>query len=142
MSAGFQLADQGTLFLDEIGEIPLETQGKLLRVLQEGEFERVGEAKTRRADVRIIAATNRSLKEGRSKVAVSVRTSTIDSTSFPSTVPPLRYRGEDTQLLATHYLERAVRKLKPRTAVAHDRPKASQLLSYDWPGQRAGVTRM
>ena len=59
----FQLAHEGTLFFDEIGEIPLETQGKLLRVLQEGEFERVGEAKTRRADVRIIAATNRTLKE-------------------------------------------------------------------------------
>ena len=128
----FQLADQGTLFLDEISEIPLETQGKLLRVLQEGEFERVGEAKTRRADVRIIAATNRSLKEevagGRFRQDLYYRLNV-----FPIDVPPLRHRGEDTRLLAVHYLERAVRKLSrgPRSLTSAE---ASQLLSYDWPG--------
>ena len=128
----FQLADQGTLFLDEISEIPLEMQGKLLRVLQEGEFEKVGEAKTRRADVRIIAATNRSLKEevegGRFRQDLYYRLNV-----FPIDVPPLRHRGEDTQLLAIHYLERAVRKLSrgPRSLTSAE---ASQLLSYDWPG--------
>ena len=128
----FQLADEGTLFLDEIGEIPLEVQGKLLRVLQEGEFERVGEAKTRRADVRIIAATNRDLKEevegGRFRQDLYYRLNV-----FPIDVPPLRHRGEDTRLLATHYLQRAVRNLSrgPRSLTAAE---ASQLLSYDWPG--------
>ena len=128
----FQLADQGTLFLDEISEIPLEVQGKLLRVLQEGEFEKVGEAKTRKADVRIIVATNRSLKEevegGRFRQDLYYRLNV-----FPIDVPPLRHRGEDTQLLAIHYLERAVRKLSrgPRSLTSAE---ASQLLSYDWPG--------
>ena len=128
----FQLADQGTLFLDEISEIPLEVQGKLLRVLQEGEFEKVGEAKTRRADVRIIAATNRSLKEevegGRFRQDLYYRLNV-----FPIDVPPLRHRGEDTQLLAIHYLERAVRKLSrgPRSLTSAE---ASRLMSYDWPG--------
>ena len=128
----FQLADQGTLFLDEISEIPLEVQGKLLRVLQEGEFEKVGEAKTRKADVRIIAATNRSLKEevegGHFRQDLYYRLNV-----FPIDVPPLRHRGEDTKLLAIHYLERAVRKLSrgPRSLTSAE---ASQLLSYDWPG--------
>ena len=128
----FQLADEGTLFLDEIGEIPLEMQGKLLRVLQDGEFERVGEAKTRKADVRIIAATNRNLKAevegGRFRQDLYYRLNV-----FPIEVPPLRHRGEDTRLLATHYLERAVRKLSrgPRSLTAQD---ATRLLSYDWPG--------
>ena len=128
----FQLAHEGTLFFDEIGEIPLEMQGKLLRVLQEGEFERVGEAKTRRADVRIIAATNRNLKEevegGRFRQDLFYRLNV-----FPIDVPPLRHGGEDTRLLATHYLERAVRKLSrgPRSLTAAE---ASQLMAYDWPG--------
>ena len=128
----FQLADQGTLFLDEIGEIPLEMQVKLLRVLQEGEFERVGEAKTRKTDVRIIAATNRNLKEevegGRFRQDLYYRLNV-----FPIDVPPLRHRGEDAQLLAAHYLERSLRKLsrEPRALTAAE---ASQLLSYDWPG--------
>ena len=128
----FQLAHEGTLFLDEISEIPLEMQGKLLRVLQEGEFERVGEAKTRRADVRIITATNRNLKEevegGRFRQDLYYRLNV-----FPIDVPPLRHRGRDTQLLATYYLERAVRKLSrgPRSLTSAE---ASQLLSYDWPG--------
>ncbi len=128
----FQLADQGTLFLDEIGEIPLGTQGKLLCVLQEGEFERVGEAKTRRADARIIAATNRNLKEevegGRFRQDLYYRLNV-----FPIDVPPLRHRGEDIELLATHYLERSVRKLSrgPRSLTSAE---ASTLRSYDWPG--------
>ncbi len=128
----FQLAHEGTLFLDEISEIPVEVQGKLLRVLQEGEFEKVGEAKTRRADVRIIAATNRSLKEevesGRFRQDLYYRLNV-----FPIDVPPLRHRGEDTRLLATHYLGRAVRKLS-REARSLTSAEASQLLSYDWPG--------
>ena len=128
----FQLADRGTLFLDEIAEIPLETQGKLLRVLQEGEFERVGEAKTRSADVRIIAATNRNLKEevegGRFRQDLYYRLNV-----FPIDVPPLRHRGEDTELLANHYLDRIVRKLsrEPRSLTSGE---ASKLSSYDWPG--------
>ena len=128
----FQLADQGTLFLDEIGEIPLEMQGKLLRVLQEGEFERVGEAKTRSADVRIIAATNRNLKAevegGRFRQDLYYRLNV-----FPIDVPPLRHRGEDIQLLATHYLERSVRKLSrgPRSLTSAE---ASKLRAYEWPG--------
>jgi len=128
----FQLAHQGTLFLDEIAEIPLDIQGKLLRVLQEGEFERVGEAKTRRADVRIIAATNRNLKEevegGRFRQDLYYRLNV-----FPIEVPPLRHRGDDTRLLANHYLERAVRKLSrgPRSLTSAE---AARLLSYDWPG--------
>ena len=128
----FQLAHEGTLFLDEISELPLETQSKLLRVLQEGEFERVGEAKTRRADVRIIAATNRNLKEevegGRFRQDLYYRLNV-----FPIDVPPLRHRGKDTRLLATYYLERAVRKLS-RGSRSLTSAEASQLLSYDWPG--------
>uniref|UniRef100_UPI0035639B9C sigma 54-interacting transcriptional regulator n=1 Tax=Novipirellula sp. TaxID=2795430 RepID=UPI0035639B9C len=99
----FELADAGTLFLDEIGEIPLDLQSKLLRVLQEGELERIGEQQTRRVNVRIIAATNRDLKnesdEGRFRSDLYYRLSV-----FPIELPPLSQRKEDIPLLAGHLL--------------------------------------
>lgn len=128
----FELAHEGTLFLDEVGEIPLELQSKLLRVLQEGTFERVGDERTRNTDVRIISATNRDLKreveEGRFREDLYYRLNV-----FPIEVPPLRKRREDIPLLATHFLELTAKKLN------HLKPKLSQasmnqLQSYDWPG--------
>ena len=101
----FQLADGGTIFLDEVGEIPLELQGKLLRVLQESEFERVGDDVTRSVDVRVIAATNRDLEklivQGDFREDLFYRLSV-----FPVEVPPLRERGEDIVQLAQHFLEK------------------------------------
>jgi len=131
-SGRFELAHEGTLFLDEVGEIPLELQSKLLRVLQEGTFERVGDERTRISDVRIIAATNRDLKreveEGRFREDLYYRLNV-----FPIEVPPLRKRKEDIPLLATHFLELTAKKLN------HPKPKLSQanmnqLQSYGWPG--------
>jgi transcriptional regulator with GAF, ATPase, and Fis domain len=128
----FELADGGTLFLDEVGEIPLELQAKLLRVLQEGELERVGEERTRRVDVRLVAATNRDLRAeaeaGRFRKDLYYRLSV-----FPVELPPLRERVEDIPLLAEHFLALAARKLgrpKPRLTLASVR----QLQRYHWPG--------
>jgi len=128
----FELAHNGTLFLDEIGEVPLELQSKLLRVLQEGQFERVGEERTRTVDVRIIAATNRELEDevtaGRFRQDLYYRLSV-----FPIDLPPLRDRGEDVPTLAQHFLEQSARKL----GVAAPRLSSTQvkeLQSYDWPG--------
>ncbi len=128
----FELAHQGTLFLDEIGEVPVELQSKLLRVLQEGQFEKVGEDRTRTVDVRIIAATNRDLeaevKAGRFRQDLYYRLSV-----FPIEVPPLRDRVEDIPTLARHFLEQAARKLgtgNPRLTAA----QIKELQSYDWPG--------
>lgn len=128
----FELADGGTLFLDEIGEIPLDLQAKLLRVLQEGELERIGEERTRRLDVRIIAATNRNLRteaeEGRFRQDLFYRLSV-----FPMELPPLRKRVEDIPLLAEHFLDRFARRLgrpRPRLTLAN----VQDLQRYDWPG--------
>ncbi|MDT2021735.1 sigma 54-interacting transcriptional regulator [Methylocella sp. CPCC 101449] len=128
----FELADQATLFLDEVGEIPLELQGKLLRVLQEKQLERVGEERTRNVDVRIIAATNRSLKSdvkaGRFREDLYYR---LDV--FPIESVPLRERLEDIPQLAQHALEGAIRKLNlpPITLTKAD---IDRLMRYDWPG--------
>jgi PAS domain S-box-containing protein len=128
----FQLADGGTLFLDEIGEVPLDLQSKLLRVLQEGTFERIGDEKTLHADVRIIAATNRPLKE-----EVEAKLFRQDLyyrlNVFPIEVPPLRYRKEDVPILALSFLEQASRKLNlPLPKLT--RANILELQGYDWPG--------
>jgi transcriptional regulator with GAF, ATPase, and Fis domain len=131
-SGRFELADGGTLFLDEVGEIPLELQAKLLRVLQEGELERVGEERTRKVDARVIAATNRDLRAeseaGRFRQDLYYRLSV-----FPVELPPLRKRPEDVPLLAEHFLALAARKLgrpKPRLTLAN----VQALQRYGWPG--------
>jgi DNA-binding NtrC family response regulator len=128
----FEAAAGGTLFLDEIGEIPLELQSKLLRVLQEKCYERVGEERTRRADVRIVAATNRDLEKevaaGRFREDLYYRLNV-----FPIKVAPLRERREDVPLLATHFVELSPRQLgcpKPRLT----RAGLESLQAYDWPG--------
>ena len=128
----FEAAAGGTLFLDEIGEIPLELQSKLLRVLQEKCYERVGEQRTRRADVRIVAATNRDLKNevaaGRFREDLYYRLNV-----FPMKVVPLRDRKDDIQLLATHFLEISVKELGcPRPRLT---PTGIETLqAYVWPG--------
>jgi len=128
----FEAADGGTLFLDEAGEVPFALQSKFLRVLQEKQYERVGEEKTRTVDVRIIAASNRDLKkdaeEGRFRQDFYYRLNV-----FPIEVPPLRERKEDIPILAAHFLKQAARRLRlppPRFTEAH----ARLLQSYDWPG--------
>ncbi len=128
----FELANRGTLFLDEVGEIPLELQGKLLRVLQEGQFERLGDERTRSVDVRIIAATNRDLlseaRAGRFRLDLYYRLSV-----FPIEVPPLRDRQEDIPALISHFSRDAARRLgvpPPRITKSNLR----ELDSYDWPG--------
>ncbi|MDB6067928.1 MAG: sigma54 specific transcriptional regulator with sensor, Fis family [Pedosphaera sp.] len=128
----FELADGGTLFLDEIGEIPPDLQSKLLRVLQEGQFERLGEDRTRTVKVRIIAATNRDLlteaKAGRFRLDLYYRLSV-----FPIELPPLRERPEDIGALADHFLKQSARRLGvPRLRLT--RLHVQDLQSYDWPG--------
>ena len=132
----FELADGATLFLDEIGELPLELQAKLLRVLQSGEFERVGSSKTLHADVRIIAATNRNLRqaveEGRFRDDLYYRLGV-----FPIEVPPLRERKEDIPLLTVFFLDR----LRGRLGKRIDRIDAAtfdRLSSYSW---KLGIER-
>jgi formate hydrogenlyase transcriptional activator len=128
----FELADGATLFLDEIGELPLELQPKLLRVLQDGEFERLGSAHSIRANVRVIAATNRDLWQD-----VQARRFRADLfyrlNVYPITVPPLRQRGEDVSLLVEHFVGIFSKKIgKEITSVA---PSALEVLrSYLWPG--------
>ena len=128
----FELADGGTLFLDEVGELPLDAQAKLLRVLQEQEFERVGGARTLRADVRLIAATNRDL--GRRAEAGEFRPDLFYRLNvFPVTVPALRERREDIPPLIAHFLAKAGRKLgRPFEGVAPG--FLERALAYDWPG--------
>lgn len=128
----FEMAEGGTLFLDEIGEIPLELQAKLLRVLQEGELERVGEERTRRINTRIVAATNRDLRSeaeaGRFRQDLYYRLSV-----FPIEVPPLRKRKDDIPLLVEGFLEATSRKVgrsKPTLTLA----AVQRLQQYDWPG--------
>ncbi|MBV8176612.1 MAG: sigma 54-interacting transcriptional regulator, partial [Verrucomicrobia bacterium] len=128
----FEAAAGGTLFLDEVGEIPLELQSKLLRVLQEKCYERVGEEKSRHADVRIIAATNRDLKKeitmGRFREDLYYRLNV-----FPIKVARLRDRKEDIPLLASHFIETAIKELRcprPRLTLAG----LETLQMYDWPG--------
>jgi len=128
----FQLADGGTLFLDEVGEIPLELQGKLLRVLQESEFERVGDDITRSVDVRVIAATNRDLE--RLVVAGEFREDLFYRLSvFPIEVPPLRRRREDLLQLAQHFLEQTCSEFG-REPFKLTKTQAASIEAYDWPG--------
>lgn len=128
----FQLADGGTIFLDEVGEIPFELQGKLLRVLQESEFERVGDDITRSVDVRVIAATNRDLE--RLIVAGKFREDLFYRLSvFPVDVPPLRERGDDVVQLAQHFLEQTCTDFG-RDILKLTRAHAANLKAYDWPG--------
>ena len=128
----FQLADGGTIFLDEIGEIPMELQGKLLRVLQESEFERVGDDITRSVDVRVIAATNRDLErlivDGEFREDLFYRLSV-----FPVDVPALRDRGDDIVQLAQHFLEQTCKDFG-REPMTFTRAQAANMKAYSWPG--------
>jgi PAS domain S-box-containing protein len=128
----FQLADGGTIFLDEVGEIPLELQGKLLRVLQEREFERVGDDTTRQVDVRVIAATNRDLEQeveaGNFREDLYYRLSV-----FPVQVPPLRKRGDDVIQLAVHFLEQICRDFG-RSVPNFTQTQVESMRQYEWPG--------
>ena len=128
----FELADGGTIFLDEIGELPIELQAKLLRVLQEGEFERLGNPKTMKVNVRVIAATNRHLekaiekKEFREDLYYRLNV-------FPITCPPLRKRKEDIPLLVKHFCQKHEGKLGRKITHVPDKV-IDALMAYDWPG--------
>lgn len=128
----FELADKGTIFLDEIGELSLETQAKLLRVLQEREFERVGGEESTQVDVRVIAATNRSLaseiEAGNFRADLYYRLNV-----FPLSVPPLRERKSDIPLLVEVFVKRAARKLG-RCVTGVSQKSMSKLVEYSWPG--------
>lgn len=128
----FEIADQGTLFLDEVTEIPLKLQGKLLRVLQEGEYRRVGEEKVRKVDVRIISATNRDfgreVKAGRFREDLYYRLNV-----FPLLLPPLRDRQEDIPILVNFFLDRISQRLnRPKPCLTQS--DIDFLTQYDWPG--------
>ena len=128
----FELADGGTIFLDEIGEMPLELQSKLLRVIQDGEFERLGSPKTMKTDVRIIAATNRNLteevKNGTFREDLFYRLNV-----FPITVPPLRQRRDDIPLLVNHFVAKYNHKIgKKIDTISKD--TLETLCEYHWPG--------
>jgi transcriptional regulator with GAF, ATPase, and Fis domain len=128
----FEAADGGTLLLDEVGEIPYPLQSKFLRVLQERQYERVGEERTRTVDVRLIAATNRDIRkevdEGRFRQDLFYRLNV-----FPIVVPPLRERVDDIPLLAGHFLEQAARRLRLPPARLSE-ANVRLLQSYHWPG--------
>ena len=128
----FELADKGTLFMDEVGELPLDTQVKLLRVLQEQEFERVGSTKPIRVDVRLISATNRDVDkevaEGRFRADLFYRLNV-----FPIRIPPLRERPEDIPLLVDYFLAQFQRKLA-KSLKRVDEAGMEQLQRYAWPG--------
>jgi len=128
----FELADGGTIFLDEIGEMPLDLQSKLLRVIQDGEFERLGSPRTIKTDVRIIAATNRNLEEekknGRFREDLYYRLNV-----FPIMMPPLRQRTEDIPLLVNHFVTKFNHKIgKKIETVSKD--TLNTLQEYHWPG--------
>ncbi|WP_438951455.1 sigma-54 interaction domain-containing protein [Porticoccus sp.] len=128
----FELANGGTLFLDEVGEIPLHLQGKLLRVLQEQQFERVGESKTRHVDVRIITATNRNLKEqvqrGQFREDLYFRLNV-----FPIESVPLRDRREDVPLLTQHFLKKSCTRTNKQD-LKISLSELEKLKGYHWPG--------
>ncbi|MEA3276079.1 MAG: sigma 54-interacting transcriptional regulator [Pseudomonadota bacterium] len=128
----FELADGGTILLDEIGELPFELQAKLLRVLQSGEFERLGSSKTRHADARVVTSTNRDLEtmvgEGTFRSDLYYRLSV-----FPIQVPALRERREDIPLLAAYFVEKLRAKLGRKVMRVPDRVNV-ELAAYDWPG--------
>lgn len=128
----FELANNGTLFLDEIGELPLEAQSKLLRVLQEHEFERVGSSVTRKVNIRVIAATNRDLWEmvqsGRFRIDLYYRLNV-----FPITVPPLKQRKEDIPLLCSNLIAQLNKRLGKQLK-GLSKKAITQLQAYDWPG--------
>jgi len=128
----FELADRGTIFLDEVGEIPLELQVKLLRVLQEQEFERLGSTRTIRVDVRVVAATNRDL--GRMVEEQAFRSDLFYRLKvFPITVPPLRDRVEDIPLLVRHFAQKLAQRMKKRIETIPSEAM-SALQAYHWPG--------
>ncbi|HEX2967305.1 MAG TPA: sigma 54-interacting transcriptional regulator [Syntrophorhabdaceae bacterium] len=128
----FELADGGTIFLDEIGDLPMDVQAKLLRVLQEGTFERLGSAKSIHSNFRVITATNKDLRieaeEGRFRSDLYYRLNV-----FHIFVPPLRERKEDIPLLARYFLEKFERKIGKKTGRIHSRDMKS-LVDCDWPG--------
>mgnify|MGYP003288461901 CR=1 FL=1 len=131
-SGRFEIANGGTIFLDEVGELPLDLQAKLLRVLEEGEFERVGGSHTIKVDVRVIAATNRNLEE-------AVRKGVFRSdlyyrlNIFPITLPPLRERKEDIPMLVTHLVKHLSQKLG-KTIETIPQETMAKLRNYPWPG--------
>jgi formate hydrogenlyase transcriptional activator len=128
----FEMADKGTLFLDEVGDIPPSLQPKLLRVLQEQEFERLGSTHTRKVDVRLVAATNRDLtdmmKQGDFRTDLYYRLNI-----FPIRIPPLRERREDIPLLVQYFMEKFARRMGKRVETV---PKATmqKLVDWPWPG--------
>lgn len=128
----FELANGGTIFLDEVGEIPLELQAKLLRVLQEQEFERLGGSRTIRADVRLVAATNRNLagmvKEGLFRDDLFYRLNV-----FPIAIPPLRERSEDIPLLVRHFTRQLAAEYNKRITTITEQTMEA-LCRYHWPG--------
>jgi formate hydrogenlyase transcriptional activator len=128
----FELANRGTVFLDEIGEIPLEVQPKLLRVLQEREFERLGSTRTLRTDARLIAATNRDLEDmvGEQKFRTDLY---YRLNVFPVRVPALRERREDIPLLVRHFVQQFSRRMN-RSIETIPSETMSMLVRYDWPG--------
>jgi formate hydrogenlyase transcriptional activator len=128
----FELADRGTLFLDEVGDIPPQLQPKLLRVLQEQEFERLGSTHTHHVDVRLVAATNRDLaamvKRTEFRADLYYRLNV-----FPISVPPLRERRDDIPALVKHFIDKFSRRIRKRIDVV-PMETMSALIAYDWPG--------
>ncbi|HWZ89436.1 MAG TPA: sigma 54-interacting transcriptional regulator, partial [Polyangiaceae bacterium] len=129
----FEIAGHGTVFLDEVGELPLDVQPKLLRVLESGEFRRVGGNKTLHAEARIVAATKRNLKEeverGKFREDLYFRLSVV-----PITVPPLRTRREDVPALVEQFLDLARKRDPSASAISLTRETVSALAAHDWPG--------